>query len=93
MVVFGTRGGAFLDAVEVLGATDRNVYWGFDPVRRGVLDLGIPAGRAQLARLKDEMVEYAADLDKLLMVGVVADPLQVEVVSRTLNEVEGRMAL
>jgi len=93
MVVFGERGGAFLDAVEALGQTNRNVYWGFDPVRRGVLDLAIPAGRAQVTALKTEMPDYAVDLDRLLQVGAVADPIHFDAVSRALNTAEGRMML
>lgn len=90
MAALGDRGGDFLDAVEALGGTDRNVYWGFDPVRRGVLDLSIPAARAQLAVLKSKLPAHADDLDKLLLVGVIADPLSIDVVSVALNKAEGR---
>ncbi|WP_312548170.1 hypothetical protein [Massilia sp.] len=93
MAVLGDRGGPFLDAVEELGATDRNVYWGLDPVRRGVLDLNIPEGREQLARLKPKLPEYAADIEKVLAVGVVPDPIPFDTVSRALNAAEGRMTL
>ena len=89
----GERGGQFLDAVEALGISDRTVFWGFDPVRRGVLDLAIPAARAQLASLKLKMPEYSADLNKLLTLGVVPDPIPTNAVSDALNKVEGRMTL
>lgn len=93
MVVFADHGGAFLDAVEALGKTNSNVRWGFDPVLRGVLDLSIAAGRTQLELLKEELPVYATDLDRLLQVGVVVDPIFFDAVSRKLNIVEGRAQL
>ena len=93
MAVFGDRGGAFLDAVEALGKTNSNVRWGFDPVLRGVLDLSIAAGRAQVELLKTELPAYAEDLDRLLQTGVVVDPVSFDAVSRKLNIVEGRAQL
>lgn len=79
------RGGQFLDAVEDLGKTDRTVYWGFDPVRRGVLDLAVPAGLAMMVQLRAKMPAFADDIDKLLAVGVVADPINFNTVSDALN--------
>jgi len=91
--VMGERGGEFLDAITVLGQRDRNVYWGMDPVRRGALDLSVPAARSQLEGLKEKMPEYVIELDKLLTVGVVADPIDYNAVSDALNVAEGRMTL
>ena len=87
------RGGMFLDAVVELGARDRTVHWGLAPVRRGALDLSIPAARASLATLKEKLAEYAGDVDKLLACGVVADPIHFNTVSDALNMAEGRMTL
>jgi len=87
------RGGMFLDAVVDLGEQDRTVYWGMAPVRRGVLDLSIPAARASLAALKERLVEFADDIDKLLKCGVMPDPIHFNTVSDALNKAEGRMTL
>lgn len=81
------RGGLFLDAVVTLGLTDRTVHWGMAPVRRGALDLSIPAARASLVALKTKLPDYADDIDKLLKVGVVPDPIGFEAVSNALNKV------
>lgn len=83
------RGGMFLDAVEQLGQTDRTTYWGMDPVRRGVLDLSVPAAPAFLASLKSKLPDYASDIDKLLLIGVVADPVNVADVHTALFEFNG----
>lgn len=85
------RGGLFLDAVIELGSQDRTVYWGMAPVRRGVLDLSIPAARASLESLKAKLPEYAADIEALLSVGVVPDPVHFSIVSDALNRVDGGM--
>jgi hypothetical protein len=87
------RGGRFLDAVQELGVEDRTVYWGMDPVRRGSLDLSVPAAVTSLIALKGKLPEYAVDIDKLLLVGVVRDPVGVNRVSDALNKAEGRMTL
>jgi hypothetical protein len=89
VAVIGAQGGNFLDAVNNLGANDRQVHWGFDPVRRGVLDLSVPAARAMLADLKTKIPDYAADIDKLLGLGLVPDPIDYNAVSDALNAVGG----
>jgi len=93
VAVMGERGGLFLDAVVALGQTDRAVYWGMAPVRRGVLDLSIPAARASLLALQAKLPDYASEIDKLLQVGVVANPVDYNTVSDALNKAEGRMTL
>lgn len=87
------RSGEFLDAVENLGVTDRTVYWGFDPVRRGVLDLSVPAAVGLLITLQVKLPDYADDIAKLLAFGRVASPFGHAVISAALNKAEGRMTL
>lgn len=94
VAVFGDpQGGEFLDALDALGETDRTVYWGMDPVRRGVLDLSLPATRASLTALKEKMPAYADHIDHLLQVGVVPDPIPFDRVSAVLNKEQGLMTL
>lgn len=93
VVVMAPRGGAFLDAVEVLGQTDRDVYWGMDSIRRGVFDPGLAAGQAWLDKLASEMPDYSAELARVKTLGYVDDPLQAQQVSDKLNKAEGRMTL
>jgi len=87
------RGGKFLDAVDVLGETDRTVYWGMDAVRRGVLDLSVPAARGSMTTLKEKIPEYVGEIDLLLQVGVVPDPISFDRVSAALNKAQGLMTL
>lgn len=86
-------GGEFLDALDALGETDRTVYWGMDPVRRGVLDLSVPAARASLTALKEKMPAYAEHIALLLQVGVVPDPIPFDRVSAAINKAQGLMTL
>lgn len=87
VAVMGAQGGAFLDELAALGETDRTVYWGMDPVRRGVFDLGVKPARDWIATLQRDMPQYATSLGWLLMLGVVPDPIPFALVSQKLNEV------
>lgn len=87
------RGGQFLDAAEALGKLGRTVYWGLEPVRNGYLDLSVPAAVDLLTGLKAKMQDFADDIDKLLLVGVVPDPIHFNIVSDALNAAEGRETL
>jgi hypothetical protein len=93
MAAMGERGGAFLDAVTSLGVEDRQVYWGFDPVRRAVLDLSVPVARTMLAALRTKLPAYADDIDQLLVLGAEPDPIDFNRISDALNVAEGRMTL
>lgn len=93
VAVLDPRGGELLDAVDKLGQTDRTVYWGMDAVRRGVLDLSVPAARASLTALKEKLSAYADDIDLLLQIGVIPDPIPFDRVSAVLNTAQGLMTL
>ena len=88
VAVMNGRGGDFLDAVEELGKTNRDIYWGMDPVRRGEFDNSVPQARAWLETLKGLIPGFDTELSMLSMVGAIADPIPFERVSAKLNEVQ-----
>jgi len=87
VAVMGEQGGAFLDELTALGETDRTVYWGMDPVRRGAFDLSVKPARDWIETLQRDLPQYAQALGWLLMLGVVPDPIPFALVSQKLNEV------
>lgn len=89
----GLVGGEFLDALESLGATNRNVYWIMFNIQRGAFDIGDPASQVQVSGLKQTLSQYAAGLDNLLALGHVDDPIHFNIVSNALNIAEGRITL
>jgi hypothetical protein len=92
VAVMGEQGGAFLDELTALGETDRTVYWGMDPVRRGAFDLSVKPARDWIGTLQRDLAQYATSLDWLLMLGVVPDPIHYNTVSHALNQAEERTA-
>lgn len=85
VAVMGDQGGRFLDEITALGETDRTVYWGMDPVRRGAFDLSVKPARDWIATLQRDLPQYATRLGWLLMLGVVPDPIHYNTVSDALN--------
>jgi hypothetical protein len=93
VVAMDPHGGACLDAINALGETNRDVYWGMDPIRRGDFDLGLPSAQAWLDKLAALLPDFAEPLQVLQSLGYVADPFHFNDVSRVLNVAEGRMTL
>lgn len=85
LAILAPDGGAFLDALTVLGESDRNVFWSLDLIRQGRFDIGMPAARAQVTALGVDHPELAPAVASLLALGVVPDSLPVDVVSAILN--------
>lgn len=82
-------GGRFIKAVLELATTDPDVEFGFNPVTRGALDLSVPEARESIAELKDKMSEeFYPAIDRILMVGVIPDPINFNIVSDLLNQLE-----
>ena len=86
-------GGAFLDGLEQIGATDPNVKWLLKLIERGAFDVGLGASRAQMQAYATAMPELAAGINALLQLGTEPDPIDYNAVSRALNIAEGRTIL
>jgi hypothetical protein len=68
----GTEG-QFLDFLVSLGGTQRDIYWMMNVIRSGRLRIDNPATRAGLVDLKNAIPTIAAQVDKLLELGVESD--------------------
>lgn len=93
LAVMVPDGGVFLDNLNALGATDRNVYWSMELIRQGRFDIGMPAARTQVQALADDNPSLADGIAALLAVGEAPDPIHLNGVSDALNRAEGRMTL
>lgn len=85
LAVMAPAGGVFLDGLNALGSTDRNVYWSMELIRQGRFDIGMPAARAQVQALADGQPDLAAGIEALLALGVAPDPVSAADVSRALR--------
>jgi len=97
LATLGEGGGAFLDALVAIGEQNRNVYWSMDLIRQGRFRIDMPAARAQMQSLAEQVGKaypaIAAGIEALLTLGLADDPLPVAEVSRALNIADGRMVL
>ena len=77
-------GATFLDTLEYLAATQPTIKWAMRLIEAGNLDFGDVAVRAQIDGMVPSLLttERAAALKAL---GEVADPVQLDDVSRALN--------
>lgn len=93
LAVMAPAGGDFLNALEVIGATDANVKWVLKLIDRGAFDVGHPVARAQLQAFADNVPSMATAIAALLAVAEVPDPINYNAVSDVLNPAEGRLTL
>lgn len=89
----GLSGGAFIDQLVAMGATDRDVYWAMDLIKQGRFDIGEPAAQVQMDVLASLLPDFALGLAALKALGQVPDPVNFNHVSDALNVAEGRMTL
>ena len=87
------NGGAFLDALEALAATDANVKWTLKLIEQSNFDIGLPATREELSAFAAEHAELATAIAALLAVAEIDDPIHYNAVSDALNVAEGRLTL
>jgi hypothetical protein len=85
VVAMDPHGGACLDAINALGETNRDVYWGMDPIRNGDFDLGLLSAQAWLDKLAQLLPDYAEPLQVLKSLGYADDPIHYDEVSDALN--------
>ena len=93
LAVMAPNGGAFLDALETMGATDANVKWLLKLIERGAFDIGLEASRAQMQAYAQAVPALADGINALLQLGMEPDPIHYNKFSDALNVAEGRMVL
>jgi len=93
LAVMAPSGGAFLDSLEAMGASDPNIKWLLKLIERGAFDVGLPASRTQMQAYAQAVPSLAGGINALLQLGVEADPIHYNAVSDALNVAEGRMVL
>ena len=71
----GRSGGAFLDALVAIGASNRDVYWTMDLIKQGRLRIDLAATRAGMQGLAASVPSLAPDVAELLKLGVEPDPV------------------
>jgi hypothetical protein len=91
--VMAPDGGAFLDTLETIGASDSNVKWLLKLIERGAFDVGLPASRAQMTAYAQAVPALADGINALLALGVEQDPIHYNKISDALNIAENRMTL
>lgn len=85
LAVMAPNGGAFLDSLAAIGASDANVKWALEMIKNGTFDVGHPVTRAQIQAFAAAQPSMASALDDLLAVAVQPDPISTSVVSEILN--------
>lgn len=87
------HGGAFLDALETMGANDSNLKWLLKLIERGAFDIGLESSRAQMQAYAQAVPSLADAINALLQLGTEPAPIHYNKVSDALNVAEGRMVL
>lgn len=93
LAVMAPNGGAFLDALETLAASDNNVKWALKLIEQSNFDIGMAVTRQQLSAFADANPALAANIAALLAVAEQPDPINFNAVSDALNIAEGRLTL
>jgi len=75
LMVLAPDGGAFLDGLQVLGETDRNVFWSMELIRQGRFDVGLSGTRQQMLALAQQMPGLSSAFAALLGLAEVPDPV------------------
>jgi len=85
LAVMALNGGAFLDSLEAMGASDPNIKWLLKLIERGAFDIGMPASRQQMTAYAQAVPSIAEGINALLQLGLEPDPIQISAVSEALN--------
>jgi len=85
LAVMAPNGGAFLDSLEAIGASDPNIKWLIKLIEQGTFDVGMPASRQQMTVYAQAVPSIADGINALLQLGVEDDSIQINVVSDALN--------
>ena len=85
LAVMAPNGGAFLDSLEAIGASDPNIKWVLKLIEQGTFDVGMPASRQQMTAYAQAVPSIAEGIYALLQLGLEPDPIQISSVSGALN--------
>lgn len=86
-------GGTFLDDLNAVGQTDRNVYWVMDLLRQGRFDIGMTASRAMMQQLAVVYPQLAAGFEQLLPLGEESDVVSEYDVRCAIFNADGTLAV
>lgn len=75
LAVMAPNGGAFLDALEAMAATNSNVKWALKLIEADGMDVGMEATRVQLLEFAQDVPEMQAGINALLALAEVPDPV------------------
>ena len=87
LAAHGSSGGEFMDALVVVGQTNRDAYWAMSLLRAGTFDLSKTASQVQIAGLAESLPDHAAGLIALAGMANAPDPIHYIAVSNALNGV------
>ena len=86
LAAFAGSGGQFLDTLEAIGQTNRDIHWLLNGViLRGAFDPSLEASRYGMQQLATQLPAFAAGINALLAMAEQADPVAVGAVSDILN--------
>lgn len=71
----GSGGGVFLDTLTSIGTANRDVYWTMVLINKGTLRIDKPAVRAGMQELAAAVPPIQPEIDALLALGYVDDPI------------------
>lgn len=74
----GDGGGAFLDALATIGQMDRDVFYTLKTIEAGVFDTSLPETRGGMEALAEAVPALAPQIEVLLTLGQVPDPVSWE---------------
>lgn len=93
LATLAPNGGAFLDALEMLGQSDSNVKWALKLIEQSNFDVGMAATRMQMLEFAQAAPDFAAGIESLLATAERSEPIHTNAVSDALNVAEGRLTL
>lgn len=74
LAVVGETGGAFIDTLVAISASNRNLFWTMDLIKQGRLRIDLQATRDSMGALAIAVPSIAPAIDALLTLGYAPDP-------------------
>ena len=75
LAVMAPNGGALLDALEAMAASNSNVKWALKLIEAGNMDVGMVATRMQLSAFAQAAPQMADGINALMALAEVPDPV------------------
>lgn len=93
LAALAPSGGAFLDGLEAIAASDPNIKWTLKLIEADNFDVGMPVVRAMLKQFAEDHPTLAPAITILLGLAVTEESSYYNAVSDALNIAEGRNVL